>query len=294
MSDSHRKLSRTGWRPAETDRLFALAEQAQANGRPLKGVFDEVAIGTGRRPNSVRNYYYARVKETGNQGYIHQRAFEPFTDEEAALLVEEVLSAQAKGESVRSCTLRLASGNDKAMLRYQNKYRSMLKNSEALVRRIFTDMQKCGKPTINPYAEPVGRRAGRPKKQIQESGQDYARVIRDLSRVEGLNVHALMDSLGALALGAIRATAGAKPMQMLPDAAEIPALRMENEALKNQLTRQHERYRVLLGYFTQLIRINSEFLSLNSVVKVSNLSSYIRDLENNVRNCEKLVLDGVR
>jgi len=49
---------------------------------------------------------------------------------------------------------------------------------------------------------------------------------------------------------------------------------------------------MLLNSFAQLIRINSEFLSLNSVVKVSNLSSYIRDLELNVRSCEQLMHEG--
>ena len=272
------KRPHAGWLAEESQRLFTLAEEAQTENRPLKSVFDEVAEGTGRRPNSVRNYYYARVKES--EGALgHRRAFDPFSDEEAALLVEEVLSAQARGESVRACTLRLAKGSDKAMLRYQNKYRSVLKHNKDLVDRVREDMTRRGLATFDPFTAQPLRRVGRPKKPSGRETAPFERVINDLSRVEGLNVNALLNALGALATSAIRGAEG-------QDRRQFEAALSENEALKGQLVRQQERYRLLLSDFSQLIRINSEFLSQNSVVKVSNLSSYIRDLEPNVRNCQ--------
>ena len=72
---------------------------------------------------------------------------------------------------------------------------------------------------------------------------------------------------------------------------ELRTLRQENDALRRRLERQNERYDQLLASFRQLIRINSEFLSLNSVVKVSNLTSYIHDLESNVRTCERAMTE---
>ena len=95
-----------GWNAAENALLFEQAARAQAEGAPLKAVFDDVARQTGRRPNSVRNYYHARVKEGGGT-YRHTPAFIPFTEAETRALLEAVLSAQAAGESVRACTLRL-------------------------------------------------------------------------------------------------------------------------------------------------------------------------------------------
>ena len=290
MANSGQMLSRSGWSEAEKERLFDLARGAEKTRRPLKSVFEEMARLTGRRPNSVRNYYYARVREAGGEAYAHQRAFKPFTDEETAMLVETVLGAQAAGESVRSCTLRMAGGDDKAMLRYQNKYRSVLKTNPELVRRVMRDLTACGHKSFDPYMElPGGVRAGRPRKTDTDADRMAAKVVSELARVPGLNVNALMEALGTLAVHAAKSTERAEPQ----DGAGA-ALRAENAALKNQLNTQHQRYRTLLGYFTQLMRINSEFLSLNSVVKVSNLSTYIRDLESNVKNCQQLMLESAR
>ena len=72
-----------GWTEAEDALLFDLAERARQAGRPLKSVFDEMAKQSGRQPNSVRNYYYARVKSGGEAGGRHSPAFVPFTEEEA-------------------------------------------------------------------------------------------------------------------------------------------------------------------------------------------------------------------
>ena len=291
MPVNEKKPGKAGWSTPETDRLFMLATEAQRNARSLKSVIDEVASLTGRRPNSVRNYYYARVKEDGGASYGHRRAFVPFEDTEAVRLLEEVLRAQGRGESVRSCTLRLAGGDDKVMLRYQNKYRAMLKNDPSLVRRVVTDLQKCGEPVLDPFAvrENVPR-VGRPPKRTAESDAFARRVLADLARVPGLDTRALLDSLGTLAVTAVR---GAEVLRN-HDAAdpELSTLQRQLDAQRSQIQRQNERYRMLLNSFAQLIRINSEFLSLNSVVKVSNLSSYIRDLELNVRSCEQLMHEG--
>ena len=317
MEQNDCKQPRAGWRQRETERLFELAGQAQQAGRPLKSVFDAVAAETGRRPNSVRNYYYARVRETDGPGQGHRRAFEAFTETEADALVEAVLAAQASGESVRSCTLRLAAGSDKAMLRYQNKYRSMLKNNRDAVCRIRERMLSEGKPAADPYAPAGTRRAGRPRKlpaagttgqenpgtavpTMEPSGAEgaraygerictdrkYLRILRNLDRVEGLNVNALMEALGALALSALRGTE-----ESPVDGARLAA---ENEALRKQLTGQHERYRVLLGYLTRLIRVNSEFLSKGSQASGTSLSAYVQALESSVQTCRQAVLEEAR
>ncbi len=285
MTIMHASRSRAGWNEAEREQLFSLASAARASGRPLRAVFEDIAVDTGRKPNSIRNFYYANICAAEDGATHNRRAFRPFTDEESVQLMESVLSAQAAGESVRSCTLRLADGDDKAMLRYQNKYRSMLKNAPQQVRHIYEAMLAEGRPAFDPYADRGDApHVGRPRKCNIQLDTGVIRMLANLRRVPGLDCAALLDALGKLALSAIR---GAEEHTQ-PES----ALRAENAALKLQLGRQLERYRTLLGYFTQLIRINSEFLSLNSVVKVSNLSAYIRDLESNVRNCEQLMTHG--
>ena len=96
----------------------------------------------GRKPNSVRNYYYARIKEKDlSTTALHAGAFVPFTEEEIHSLLRTVLSAQANGISVRCCTMSMGGGDNRAMLRYQNKYRALLKNRPALVRQVAEELK---------------------------------------------------------------------------------------------------------------------------------------------------------
>lgn len=286
MNVNDTRLSRAGWSPAETAQLFSLAAEAQRKKAPLRAVFDEVAARTGRKPNSVRNYYYMRVRSGEDEGFTHRRAFTPFTDEEAMMLLEEVLKAQAQGESVRACTLRLAQGSDKAMLRYQNKYRSLLKNDAPLVRRVMADMEARGLPCVDPYAAPTGLpRVGRPRKSASQSPRaGELAILERLRSVEGLDVDALLLSLGTLAQSAMNGAARPAP-------AVDSSLQAEGESLKSALSALQTRYATLLGCFTQLVRLNASFLSQNPLVKVSNLSGYVRDLETNMQRCERLMAE---
>ncbi len=136
---------RTGWKKEEDTLLFAEIEKSVGRGTPLKSVFEAVAEQTGRKPNSVRNYYYARIKEKDlSTTALHAGAFVPFTEEEIHSLLRTVLSAQANGISVRCCTMSMGGGDNRAMLRYQNKYRALLKNRPALVRQVAEELKAEG------------------------------------------------------------------------------------------------------------------------------------------------------
>ena len=155
------KRSHTGW-TAEEDRmlLHAVAEAKHGRGS-LQSAFDAVAKMTGRRPNSVRNRYYTELK----QQTTDEPLFVPFTEAESDELVRQVLLARAEGLSVRACTMRLADGDTRRMLRYQNKYRALLKNSPERVERIRKTLSEQGFDTPDPYRpDPDAPRIGRPKK----------------------------------------------------------------------------------------------------------------------------------
>jgi len=141
---------RSGWKDDEKLLLWEQVKAAQKAGAPLKQVFETVASKTGRKPNSVRNYYYMKVKETGE---IEKKpvTFVSFSKEEVYMLIKELLGARAKGESIRGASLRLAKGDKTLMLRYQNKYRSLIKSKKNLVERVMADMDKEGARYINPY-----------------------------------------------------------------------------------------------------------------------------------------------
>lgn len=139
------KSRHSGWSESESKLLWETADEAQQQGLPLKQVFEQIASQTGRRPNSIRNYYYAqaRLREDGT----HRAArFVPFTEPEVEQLVENVLRGRAKGQSVRACLQELSGGDHSLMLRYQNKYRSVLKNRPELISSTAEKLRAQGVP----------------------------------------------------------------------------------------------------------------------------------------------------
>ena len=163
---------RAGWNSAEEELLSRAVDRCKASGEPLKTAFLQAAEQTGRRPNSVRNHYYASSKAAGAAP-----AFLPFSQEESLSLLKTVLLARSAGESVRACTLRIAEGDTRRMLRYQNKYRALLKSQPALVDRARRELQSQVDPVFDPYApSPAG--PGRPRKAAVERDTDA--LIRTL------------------------------------------------------------------------------------------------------------------
>lgn len=143
---------RSGWSEAENRLLWETADEAQQQGLPLKSVFDQIARQTGRRPNSIRNYYYAQVRQHEN-GQPHAARFTPFTQQEVDWLMEQVLTARAEGQSVRACLQKLSEGDHSLMLRYQNKYRAVIKSRPDYVREMVRKLNDkgvaCDAPQVN-------------------------------------------------------------------------------------------------------------------------------------------------
>lgn len=131
---------RAGWSESETNLLWETADEAQQQGIALKTVFERIARETGRRPNSIRNYYYAQVRQRLGNRESAQR-FVPFEEHEVLELLEQVLRERAEGKSVRSCLQRMSGGNHSLMLRYQNKYRSVIKTRPELVQQVVDKLR---------------------------------------------------------------------------------------------------------------------------------------------------------
>ena len=151
-SELHRAGRRTGWSDTESQLLWETADEAQQQGLPLKAVFEQIARQTGRRPNSIRNYYYAQVR-AHDDGKARAARFVPFTQQEVDWLMEQVLTARAEGQSVRACLQKLADGDHSLMLRYQNKYRAVIKNRpeyvQEMVERLNAQGVSCEAPQVN-------------------------------------------------------------------------------------------------------------------------------------------------
>ena len=140
-----RHAGRAGWQMAETDQLFSAVRTAAAEGKPLRTVFEDLAANLGRKPNSIRNYYYARLRQQP-EAAVRAPAFQPFTAEETHQLLRQVLMARGQGVSVRACVMAMAQGSHSRMLRYQNKYRAILKNRPELVAQVTEELRREGLP----------------------------------------------------------------------------------------------------------------------------------------------------
>ena len=191
---------RSGWRDGEEAFLFSEVAKRRAAGEPLRTAFEAVARETGRKPNSIRNYYYARVREegAGEGNTAHSAAFVPFGEEETRELLKTVLTARAKGVSVRACTLTMGGGDTKTMLRYQNKYRPLLRTNPALVKEVMGELRETGLPVPDPYAAKE-RRGPAPMRTASGLAETAAQA---LGAVEGVDTAALFRTLSLLASAA--------------------------------------------------------------------------------------------
>ncbi len=121
---------RRGWSEEERQALLEAAQKAVQEHRPIKHVFEQFARKTGRRANSIRNYYYMEQKRLQPD---RRPSFIPFDQKELEDLLEAMAEGRAQGKSVRKIALELSGGDERGMLRFQNKYRSILKRNPQLM-----------------------------------------------------------------------------------------------------------------------------------------------------------------
>ena len=139
-----------GWQKQEIDALQKSIDEAAQTGESLRSVFDRMGETLGRKPNSIRNFYYAQVRAQ-SQDMGRALPFETFSQDEVEQLIKSVLTARAQGMSVRACVRRLAGGDRTLMLRYQNKYRSTIRTRPELVHRIMDRLAQDGVAFVSPY-----------------------------------------------------------------------------------------------------------------------------------------------
>ena len=132
-----------GYTEEEARELITYVEEGKKRGKTLTALFASYGQAHGRAKGSVRNYYYALMKNDRDDERIVQLldgrqltvgTIRAFTDEEADEAIRSILLERSKGVSVRRAIFNLSGGDDKQMLRLQNKYRNTLKkNPEKIV-----------------------------------------------------------------------------------------------------------------------------------------------------------------
>lgn len=154
------------WSIEETKRLFALVEEAHANGEAIASVFNLVAQESKKTVNSVRNYYYSQLrtfemlpsvaKQLGIKVVGAKReSFALFSASEIDELLRKVLLGKANGKSVRAVIAELSNGDAKKALRLQNKYRSTVACHKSRVNAVMATLKKEGVTYFDPYLKRV-------------------------------------------------------------------------------------------------------------------------------------------
>ena len=134
-----------GYTEEEAKNLVEFIKEGKRKGKTLTYLFETYGLKHGRAKGSVRNYYYALMKnEKGDERIVRlldgsELAVEKireFTEEEANDAIRSILAEKSKGMSVRRAIFNLSGGDDKLMLRLQNKYRNTLKKQPEKIAEI--------------------------------------------------------------------------------------------------------------------------------------------------------------
>jgi hypothetical protein len=258
---------RTGWKDEEKLMLWDEVKKAQKIGAPLKRVFETVAKKTGRKPNSVRNYYYMKVKETGE---IEQKpsTFTPFGRDDIYTLLRELLAAGAQGESIRGASLKLAGGDKTLMLRYQNKYRSLVKNARPLVEKVMADMDREDVKYLSPYeAAKQSVPASKESKYIPEG------VVKALMAAD-IDVKSFFKGLAKVASMAVSKNRLEEEMRLA--AVQAESIRKENAALSARLKKEMEKSVKAASLVEQLISMKAK-IETGDIESVSGLAEWLKE-----------------
>ena len=143
-----------GYTEEEARELVRYIDQGRNEGKTLSYLFAAFGAGHGRAKGSVRNYYYTLLKSADREEVrellagtsLRAENIREFTEEETDRVLREILLEKNKGFSVRRAISNLSGGDGKLMLRYQNKYRNVLKKQperiDAILRELGLESEK--------------------------------------------------------------------------------------------------------------------------------------------------------
>lgn len=159
-------------------------------GATLSGIFASYAKKTGRAKGSVRNYYYAllrssgdsRVKEMLDGTGLKAEKIVQFSEDETDKILRAILTQKSKGISVRRAVLNLSHGDDRLMLRYQNKYRNVLAKQPERIEKLMRECGIDGNDSARKKLEDeINGLYDRLAESLKEENKKLAAVIRKLT-----------------------------------------------------------------------------------------------------------------
>lgn len=148
-------------------------------------IFKAFAKKYNKKSDSVRNMYYALAKQ--DDSGLSVKEVIPFEREKEDEIIKYVLIAKSKNISVRKALIQLARGDMKLYLRYQNKYRVILKSDKKRIDKMLLELKESGEIKNEFWAtEEVKKRVSvatfnRLSKEIDEliARCNFERVLKD-------------------------------------------------------------------------------------------------------------------
>lgn len=133
-----------GYTEEEATGLIEYIYSGKNAGKTLSYLFETYGKEHNRAKGSVRNYYYSFLKQRQDERVrrilegknLSAGEIRPFTEEETDEMLRKVLTEKSKGMSVRKAIRNLSEGDEKLMLRMQNKYRNLVKKQPERVQRV--------------------------------------------------------------------------------------------------------------------------------------------------------------
>lgn len=179
----------------QINELLNSAVSATEENTGLTAVFSRFAEKYGRAKGGVRNLYYSLVKQAASDAALREKfpslkrlkanRGKAFTKSEQEELFEKIRNGVKKGKSARMTIKELSGGDEKTALRFQNKYRNMLKERGLTRTRVyFEDSEyRAIKKAIDDLFE-----------RILHSEGDRVRRLQDENKVLKERLDALMPS----------------------------------------------------------------------------------------------------
>ena len=136
-----------GYSAQEAEGLVEYISEGKKAGKTLTSLFSSYGSRHGRASGSVRNYYYQLLKTKDEKAKrilrgkgLKAEKIKEFSDRETDEMLKNILAERSKGVSVRRAIQKIADGADRLMLRYQNKYRNMLKKQPERIEETAKNM----------------------------------------------------------------------------------------------------------------------------------------------------------
>jgi hypothetical protein len=261
---------------------------------PIIRAFEEIARRSGLKANTIRNYYYRYIhaneeavkidtEDTGQDQNYEEAIGRPFTPAETKQLMREMLIAQARGESVRGCANRLGKGSKRMLIRYQNKYRSIIARDPEYVENLIKEIEEEGIPCFNPYTRTRVSNAGRKPAVYNRAGGNeqlvdwISQFVTNMQNIQVTSLQELMRGLRDLSSLA----AGNKVMsrQMIRHNQEIQEMYNRVLVLESRLEQERKELQQTSNKLAELRNINQGFMELRDADKLSNLKEYVNKLQ---------------